>query len=346
MRTPDSHAAPPSGQTNNCRRCGACCLKGGPALHREDLPLLASAAITRSRLVTLCPGELAFIPQAADQGGGLAGQIGMLSLAPLSHDVIKIKGVGAKNGSPGQNSWTCVFYQAAVTEHGQRQAERQTGRLAERLAGPQTGQDVNAGRDRPAACRLHPNHPLECRLLDCRDPAGLLEAFPKTRLSRADISSPTEQAIQQAHAQGLRWNILGPDLAAAKEKFASTATPPPPPPIGKEKSFLPADLEKALLEAARFDQAFRELLLERGGQSQNSVTTAPAKQKQRTERSDPPFIERDALPFHLGRTVPELLRQFSLYISPDRRMIFHRPDPDAQAVQAALTTGRGGCLIT
>lgn len=41
-----------------CRRCGQCCRKGGPALHREDLPLVRSGAIPRERLFTLRAGEM------------------------------------------------------------------------------------------------------------------------------------------------------------------------------------------------------------------------------------------------------------------------------------------------
>jgi Fe-S-cluster containining protein len=40
-----------------CRRCGQCCLKGGPALHREDLPLLLHGGVLRAHLVTLRRGE-------------------------------------------------------------------------------------------------------------------------------------------------------------------------------------------------------------------------------------------------------------------------------------------------
>lgn len=40
-----------------CRRCGTCCLKGGPALHGVDLDLVRSGAIPLSCLYTIRPGE-------------------------------------------------------------------------------------------------------------------------------------------------------------------------------------------------------------------------------------------------------------------------------------------------
>lgn len=40
-----------------CRRCGACCRLGGPALHREDLPLLASGRLRPEDLLTLRRGD-------------------------------------------------------------------------------------------------------------------------------------------------------------------------------------------------------------------------------------------------------------------------------------------------
>jgi Fe-S-cluster containining protein len=41
----------------HCRRCGTCCLKGGPVLHREDLELVRQGHIPLRDLVTICPGE-------------------------------------------------------------------------------------------------------------------------------------------------------------------------------------------------------------------------------------------------------------------------------------------------
>jgi Fe-S-cluster containining protein len=40
-----------------CRRCGECCRKGGPALHRDDIPLVVSGRVPRAALITLRRGE-------------------------------------------------------------------------------------------------------------------------------------------------------------------------------------------------------------------------------------------------------------------------------------------------
>lgn len=40
-----------------CRRCGECCRRGGPALHREDLPLVQNGRIPLASLITLRRGE-------------------------------------------------------------------------------------------------------------------------------------------------------------------------------------------------------------------------------------------------------------------------------------------------
>ncbi|MFP4315653.1 MAG: YkgJ family cysteine cluster protein [Desulfovibrionales bacterium] len=44
-------------EQTHCRRCGTCCRKGGPALHRCDLPLVMENRIPRTALVTYRSGE-------------------------------------------------------------------------------------------------------------------------------------------------------------------------------------------------------------------------------------------------------------------------------------------------
>lgn len=78
--------------TNNtaCRRCGACCIKGGPALHAEDASLFSGKyALDLSQVVTLRAGETAF-----DQ---VRGQV-----LPLPREILKLRGTG--------ESWTCALY--------------------------------------------------------------------------------------------------------------------------------------------------------------------------------------------------------------------------------------------
>lgn len=60
-----------------CRRCGTCCRKGGPALHRADRPLVEKGAIPLKHLYTLRKGELAW----ENVRGGVV---------PLEGEIIKI----------------------------------------------------------------------------------------------------------------------------------------------------------------------------------------------------------------------------------------------------------------
>jgi Fe-S-cluster containining protein len=76
-----------------CIRCGTCCQKGGPALHKEDKKLL-QGHISRENLITLRKGELAFSP--------LTGK-----LEPLKQELVKIAGKGKK--------WVCCYYNEAAS---------------------------------------------------------------------------------------------------------------------------------------------------------------------------------------------------------------------------------------
>jgi Fe-S-cluster containining protein len=78
-----THASSPS-----CSRCGTCCRKGGPALHREDRERVVHGAIQTRDLYTIRKGEWASDPV---QGG----------LIRVDDDIIKIKGRGG--------AWTCRF---------------------------------------------------------------------------------------------------------------------------------------------------------------------------------------------------------------------------------------------
>lgn len=72
-----------------CQRCGTCCEKGGPALHREDQPLVEAGHIPAHCLFTIRRGEL-----AQDNVQGI--------LVPMTGELIKIKGQKGR--------WTCCFY--------------------------------------------------------------------------------------------------------------------------------------------------------------------------------------------------------------------------------------------
>lgn len=72
-----------------CRRCGACCLAGGPALHTADLPLLQNGAIPREDLLTVRRGELADNP-------------GTGRVQATRVELVKIAGSG--------RDWRCRYY--------------------------------------------------------------------------------------------------------------------------------------------------------------------------------------------------------------------------------------------
>ena len=72
-----------------CRRCGNCCLKGGPALHPEDLLLLEENYLRQEDLLTIRKGE------------PLLGLIGGKP-RPARAELIKIRGRGT--------DWTCLFF--------------------------------------------------------------------------------------------------------------------------------------------------------------------------------------------------------------------------------------------
>lgn len=90
---------------NECRRCGTCCLKGGPALHTEDLRLLQEHILRFENLVTIRKGEpLLFLSAENPQ--------------PAPADIIKIKGKGSE--------WSCMFFErrkAACRIYDQRPLE-------------------------------------------------------------------------------------------------------------------------------------------------------------------------------------------------------------------------------
>lgn len=72
---------------NSCKKCGTCCRKGGPALHKEDRQLISNGKILISNLVTIRAGEPVFSP--------LSGRV-----EPAELDILKLS-------SP--DSWSCLF---------------------------------------------------------------------------------------------------------------------------------------------------------------------------------------------------------------------------------------------
>jgi len=95
----------PDNPDENCRCCGTCCRKGGPALHEEDRHLVMDGHIPAAALFTIRPGE----PVQDNVAGRPA-------YAPA--DIIKIMGRGA--------DWCCRFLEEATnrcTVYAHRPAE-------------------------------------------------------------------------------------------------------------------------------------------------------------------------------------------------------------------------------
>jgi len=79
-----------SHQQKTCQRCGTCCVKGGPALHKADLPLITRLAL--GDLITLRLGEPVFSPLID-------------GIEPTRSELIKFAGQN--------NSWACRFFDQA-----------------------------------------------------------------------------------------------------------------------------------------------------------------------------------------------------------------------------------------
>lgn len=75
--------------SGHCRRCGTCCMQGGPALHGPDRELLQSGHLRPEDLITVRRGELALPPLGGEP-------------EPVEGEFLKLAG---KNGS-----WCCLFY--------------------------------------------------------------------------------------------------------------------------------------------------------------------------------------------------------------------------------------------
>ncbi|MFP4476314.1 MAG: YkgJ family cysteine cluster protein [Desulfatibacillaceae bacterium] len=72
-----------------CRRCGTCCARGGPALHKQDVSLVEDGVVSPRDLVTVRHGEPVF-------------DFGKNRYVPLQGEIIKIRG--------GDAGWACRFH--------------------------------------------------------------------------------------------------------------------------------------------------------------------------------------------------------------------------------------------
>ncbi len=87
-------------QGGTCRRCGTCCLKGGPALHLADRERIESGRIPLNALVTIRQGEPVY-----------DNVLGRLAAAPT--DIIKIAAAGDRDRACrffAQDHCACTIY--------------------------------------------------------------------------------------------------------------------------------------------------------------------------------------------------------------------------------------------
>jgi Fe-S-cluster containining protein len=76
------------GGPEECQRCGTCCRKGGPALHKEDGSIIKNRKLSTTQLITIRPGEPSYDPSQNE-------------VVPAMSEFVKIGGRGA--------DWTCDF---------------------------------------------------------------------------------------------------------------------------------------------------------------------------------------------------------------------------------------------
>ncbi len=74
---------------SECQQCGTCCIKGGPALHKEDIDLIKFKKIPITSLITIRRGELVFKPHKNQPEAA-------------SCELIKISGLG--------KDWQCRYF--------------------------------------------------------------------------------------------------------------------------------------------------------------------------------------------------------------------------------------------
>jgi Fe-S-cluster containining protein len=91
------------GVRKGCRRCGSCCLQGGPALHRQDLALIENGSLPLDRLITIRRGELVDDPL-------------LNRTRSVEYELVKISGTGRQ--------WRCWYYtdETGCTIYAQRPA--------------------------------------------------------------------------------------------------------------------------------------------------------------------------------------------------------------------------------
>ena len=169
---------------DQCRRCGTCCRKGGPALHQEDKTLVDSGRIPTKMLFTIRKGEIAYdnVQQR---------------LIATDTDIIKIKGTGNTRACAflnGQNNQCRIYnhrpmecrilkcWDTTAMEAGYRQGRLTRQHLVGNIAGLW---DIVA--DHQKQCPVEPLKIFSDQLKQFRPVEGALEK-QVTYIVRYDLS--------------------------------------------------------------------------------------------------------------------------------------------------------------
>lgn len=79
----------PSFTITHCIRCGTCCRKGGPVLHKQDIKILMEGHVGHQHLMTIRKGERAYNPVSE-------------RAEPAPRELVKIIG--------REKDWTCILF--------------------------------------------------------------------------------------------------------------------------------------------------------------------------------------------------------------------------------------------
>ncbi|EGY25756.1 hypothetical protein DA2_1965 [Desulfovibrio sp. A2] len=261
----------------DCRGCGTCCRKGGPALHAEDLALFRAGHLAPEHCLTLRAGELA---------RDLDGQ-----LRPLERELVKLRPRMAARGG----DWTCLFLNQADSRcsvYAHRPAECrallcrdtwaiQTLHAVERVtrldvlaawaegaaarasaAADATQADAGQPHAAPAGC-ANPGVPWADILAAHEERCGYAVLAPVgAALQRAaeEMRARNPGAVHPVPLPGLLDLPDAPDVPDASGQDASGQDA-----AGQAGAAEVAEAVATFLDAVRFDFAFRSLVRERAG---------------------------------------------------------------------------------
>jgi Fe-S-cluster containining protein len=256
-RDTDAHG-PHGTDSTDCRGCGTCCRKGGPALHAQDLDLFRAGHLAPEHCLTLRAGEL-----ARDLDG---------ELRPLERELVKLRPRQSSRHPARGGDWSCLFL---------NQADNRCSIYAHR----------------PAECRaLLCRDTWAIKILHAVDRVTRLDVLAAWAEGVAERADPTGEAgqgagvpggcaepgvpwadILAAHEERCGYGVLAPVGAvgealrrAAEALRARNPGMAHPVPLSGELGDPAATDESAhtaatFLEAVRFDFAFRSIVRERAG---------------------------------------------------------------------------------